>query len=231
MKLKLIITSLVFSLNVFAQVSQEKKIKSTSQKFLVNVSAGPSFRLAKVPSGYSPQIENYIKNLKSGFSYDISAYYMLRPTKGIGVKYNTYNSKGTLANISLTAPNGDKGFGTTSDNITITHIGPSYIFAQKSEMVEYKFDLSIGYMGYINKSYILGDYNIKGATFGLTGGFGLNFNINKNISLGPQVSFIGGAIKEFTIDGVNGYNTTIKLNNNVESLWRIDLGLNAIARF
>lgn len=231
MKLKLIIASLIFTLNILAQGNQEKDSKSAAQNFLVNVSAGPSFRLAKVPPGFTPQIENYIKNLKSGFSYDVSAYYMFRPSNGIGFKFNRYNSKGTLANVSLTAPNGQQGFGNTSDNISITHIGPSYIYAKKTDQLEYKFDLSLGYMGYLNKSNILGNYDIKGASFGITGGFGLNFNINENFSVGPQVNLIGGAINEFTIEGDNGYHGTFKLNNTVESLWRIDLGINAIARF
>ncbi|HEX8269103.1 MAG TPA: hypothetical protein VF581_04360 [Flavobacterium sp.] len=41
-------------------------------KFMVNVNAGPSFRIGKSPRGLSSEQQQYIKDLKSGFAFDAS---------------------------------------------------------------------------------------------------------------------------------------------------------------
>lgn len=230
MKFKLSIIAVFVSILCYSQ-SNENNFKTKDNIVLINISAGPSFRLGKMPPNVSPVFKNYVKDLKSGFSYDAHFNFMFDENRGLGLRYNSFNSKGSLNNVYVTAPNGQTGYGFTSDNITISYIGADYLYIDKSpnKKVEYKLNLSMGYMGYQDKTNVLGEYKITGSTFGMVTDFGVNFFITDYFSVGPQLGIVGGAIRRFDITGANGFKGTLKLDSkSVESLWRIDLGINAI---
>jgi hypothetical protein len=233
MNIKIVTLILLISNFIFAQDSQVRE-SVKDKHFIFNTSFGPSFRLGKTPNGLNSKQKEYIKDLKSGFSYDFTLYYTGNGENCFGIKFNRYQSKGSLANQDIVAPNGDSGYGTVSDNISITFIGPAFMIINESDngKWDYKLEVAIGYTGYLNKAAILDNYELKGATFGMTGGFGFNYKIAKNFSVGPQINFIGGALKQFDITGENGYKSSFKYpKEEFESLWRIDLGLNAIIKF
>lgn len=236
MKTKFAVLIFLISSSIFGQNNSYTQVGNPSKinHFIFNPSFGPSFRLAKAPKGLNSEQAKYIKDLKSGFSYDISLYYTGNGKNGFGIKYNKYRSKATLLNQEVYAPNGDYGFGNVSDDINITFIGPSFLLTDETNdgNFDFKVEIALGYMGYLNKSYILGKYDMEGSTFGMIGGLGFNYKIAKNFSVGPQVNFVGGTMKTFNIFGENGYQGIFKYpKNEYESLWRIDLGLNAIIKF
>lgn len=213
--------------------AQEKKKKSYEDKFALFASVNASFRVAETPSGLTASDEDYVRKLKSGTSFDISAYY-LNDEKGYGIKYNAYKSKGEkMASVNYDPAILDT-FG-YSDDITITFIGPSFIYTERpdAETGEAFLEVALGYMSYKNEaSYNFQKFTMKGGTFGMTAGFGYHFRLHRNILVGPNINFVGGVIRKFTIQYDNGFNSELNLDDEqFESLWRIDLGGSVKFRF
>ena len=238
--IKTIFSVLLFSLISFAAFAQTPETQNQNVNddthFIGTASFGAAFRVGSTPKGLSNEVKNYIDELKSGYSYDASVYYRWKKNDfGVGLKYNAYNSYGKLRNQELTDLDGTTGFGSTSDDITITFIGASYIVDKYKPSSRHGFtaEVALGYMGYKNDSKLLAsNYKISGSTLGLDISIGYKYTIFKNFSIGPQFGFIGGVIKKFDVEGSNGYNRTVKLDeDNYESLWRIDLSMAAIYRF
>jgi len=228
----------LFSVAASAQTPQtpETKTSNSDTHFIGTASVGAAFRIASSPKGLGKAVEDYVDGLKSGISYDASVYYRIKQKDfGFGVKFNAFNSSGTLSNQELTDIDGTTGIGSTSDAITITFIGASYIIDKYKPSTRHEFnaEVALGYMGYKDDSRIFANkYKITGSTLGMDVTVGYKYRVFKNFSLGPQVGFLGGVIKKFDVKGSNGYHTTLKLDkDNYESLWRIDLSLSAIYRF
>ena len=97
--------------------------------------------------------------MKSGLSYDLTAYYLKDGSNGFGIKYNVYQSSGTIRNQSLFLSDRTVISGDFSDDITISFIGPSFIISenQNSKLGEANLELAIGYISYKNDSRIIGN--------------------------------------------------------------------------
>lgn len=206
-----------------------------TSKFLVTANVGQSFRVASSPDGLNSEQKEYLKKLKSGLSYDISAYYLKEGRTGFGLKYNVYKSSGTIHNQQITLDNGAIVTGDFSDDITISFIGPSFILTEgeHARVGEANLELALGYLSYQNKSTIIGSpLKITGANLGMIGGMGYHFRITPHFLLGPQVNFVGGVLKKFKYKYPDGSTETIKLKDDeFENLWRIDLAIGAKFRF
>lgn len=213
----------------FGQTQQQTK----NPKFVVLANVGQSFRLAETPDGLSAADREYVKELKTGLSYDFSAYYV-KNESGYGLKYNVFRSKNDrISPISLDPI--VSGLTSVSDDITISYIGPTFIYTegQNAKVGEAFFEVSLGYMAYKNRAtFEYERFTIKGGTFGMIAGGGYHFRVHKQFLIGPQVSFVGGTIKKFKLQRSNGTTETIKLEkDNYENLWRIDLSISAKFRF
>lgn len=208
---------------------------SNNTNFILLANVGQSFRVASLPEGLTSEQKEYYKKLKSGLSYDISAYYLKDSKTGFGLKYNVYKSSGTINNQKITLDNGEIYQGNFSDDITISFIGPSFILTEDEDarVGEANLELAIGYISYQNKASILGSpLNMTGANLGMVGGMGYHFRITPYFLLGPQVNFIGGTLKKFKYKYEDGSTETIKLDDEkFESLWKIDLTIGAKFRF
>lgn len=208
---------------------------SKTSKFLLLANVAQSFRVASSPDGLNSAQKEYFKKLKSGLSYDISAYYLKDDRTGFGLKYNAYKSSGTIRNQQITLDDGTTYQGDFSDDITISFIGASFILTegQNSRTGEANLELAIGYMAYQNKSTIIGSpLKITGGNLGMIGGMGYHFRITPHFLVGPQVNFAGGTLKKLKYKYADGSTETIKLDKEeFENLWRIDLAIGAKFRF
>ena len=218
--------------------SKNEVFKSISYKrprfmFLANIAQ--SFRLASSPDGLNSEQKKYFKDLKSGLSYDLTAYYLKDGSNGFGIKYNVYQSSGTIRNQSLFLSDGTVISGDFSDDITISFIGPSFIISenQNSKLGEANLELAIGYISYKNDSRIIGNpLKITGGNLGMIGGMGYHFRLAPNFFFFFQMNFIGGMLKKLKYTYGDGSSETIKLNEDeYENLWRIDLAIGAKLRF
>ena len=204
-------------------------------KFLILANIAQSFRVAGTPSGLNSEQKKYIKQLKSGLSYDISTYYLKDSESGFGLKYNVYLSDGIIKNQPLVLQDGTTIRGDFTDDIKIAFIGPSFIMSQNenAKLGEANLEIALGYMSYVNNSTVIGaPTKISGGNLGMIGGMGYHFRLIPSVLLGPQVNFAGGVLRKLKFKYPDGTEETVKLDeDNFENLWRIDLALSAKFRF
>ena len=193
---------------------------SFAQKVSIIPSFGFAWRTAKIPDGLDSVISDHIKQLKSGYQYDISVYYNITPEIGLGVKYNQY-----IADASSTVSgfiNQTPVTSTITTNDNIYYVGPSVIYSNFNEDTRHKlyYDLSIGYISY--KS-VTGQVDTTGANLGAAITIGYMYALSPKIFIGPQVAFTGGTLTKMKVDGVSS-----TLNDEKENLHRVavSLGLN-----
>lgn len=203
-------------------------------KFIVSANFNYAYRLAKIDKSYSDIQRQYLKNLKSGLSYDVSAYYMVNDFIGVGLKFNSYNSSESIDDADIIAPNGDSGFGRISDDVTISFygVGAIYNLLERGSKHVVNMEVALGYMGYKNDAYALADYKFKGSTFGASLSISYQYMAFENFSIGPKFGLTGGALKKVELTGPDGFSETVKLDSeNAESLSRLDMGIVASYRF
>jgi hypothetical protein len=208
---------------------------SKKSGFLFTANVAQSFRVASSPDGLNSEQKDYLRKLKSGLSYDVSAYYLKEGKAGFGVKYNAYKSSGTLRNQDITLDDGTVFKGDLSDDITISFVGPSFILTEdtNARVGEANLELAVGYISYLNKATVAGSpIKMTGGNVGMIGGMGYHFRITPHLLVGPQVSFIGGVLKKMKYKYEDGSEETVKFGDEeFENLWRIDLAIGAKLRF
>lgn len=200
--------------------------------FLVTANVNYAYRLAKIDKSYTGIQREYLKNLKSGISYDISAYYMIKEELGFGLKFNTFNSSESIRGVNVVAPNGDTGYGYISDDITISFYGVSeiYRFGGKASKHSGFAEAAIGYMHYKNNAYALGNYTMTGGTLSSTLTVAYQYEAFKNFAVGPKLGLLSGFIRKFDVEGPGGYKDRLRLDS-AESFFRADMGVVASYRF
>ncbi|MCF6140747.1 hypothetical protein L1S34_05565 [Flavobacterium sp. K77] len=209
--------------------------KSENPKFLLMANLAKSWRVASSPDNLTAQEKKYYKELKSGSSYDFSAYYITNQSNGVGLKYNVFSSDAVLRNQVIDFGNGNFISGDIADNIKISFIGPSFIISDNlnGKLGEPSLELALGYMAYRNDASIVGNpVKITGGDVGIVGGLGYHFKVRPNFLIGPQFNFAGSVLKKLKYTYEDGSTQTIKLNEEeYENLLRIDLAIGAKFRF
>jgi len=195
--------------------------------FRAALTGGWSYRVAPISSGMSPYLEKYMKDLKSGYHYGVDLSYYFSEQLGFGLKGYNYRSKNELNNVSVTMSDGSTQYGTLSDNISISFIGPFFstrlLDGKKRNSLLLNF--GIGYMGYLDKAVLISDFTMKGSTVGLSWDIGYDIGLSKNIAIGFQLSYMIGTLTQYKLsDGIN--TETIRLQQgNYEGLSRIDVSI------
>lgn len=216
-------------------VSPPTEIVSKKSKFLIMATIAQGYRVAASPDNLDSTQKEYLKKLKSGLSKDISFYYLFEQEAAVGLKYNLYESNGTIQNQTLKLPNGTFINGAISDNIKITFIGPSLLMTEgkNSKLGEGNLEMALGYLGYENKGLIVGvPLKITGSNLGMIAGMGYHFRILPSFLIGGQVNFVGGVLTKIKYTYPDGTTKTEKLKDEaIENLWRIDLAVGAKFRF
>lgn len=198
-------------------------------RFRAAVNGGYSYRIAKLADNTPSDFENYMKDLRSGGNYGIDVSYYFSEQMGVGLKYNAYRSKNEIGNVYVTNnTDGSTRYGTMSDNITVSFMGPS--FCTRLMNMEKKncwvMNFALGYMGYTNKARLIDPYKLTSSTLGFAWDIGYDFGISNELSIGIQLSYVGGSLSQYKI--TNGYRTeTIKIEDskNYENLNRFDFSV------
>lgn len=102
-------------------------------RWRVSLSGGYGYRPAKLNANVPSEFTSYGNKLKSGWVLDGSAYYFLNPMLGLGLHANRFASSNSLANVYVTDAYGNTQYGTMSDNISITFVGPGAAFRRTFE--------------------------------------------------------------------------------------------------
>lgn len=209
--------------------------KTKNPKFLLMANLAKSWRVAASPDNLTAQEKKYYKELKSGSSFDIAAYYITNESSGVGLKYNVFRADAILRNQIIDFGDGNFVSGDIADDIKITFVGPSFIISDNASarLGEASLEIALGYMGYRNDASVVGSpLKITGGDVGMVGGFSYHFRLRPNLLIGPQLNFAGAVLKKLKYTYEDGSTQTIKLNEEeYENLWRIDLAIGAKFRF
>jgi hypothetical protein len=194
--------------------------------FKAAVTGGLSFRLAKIGDNVPSELEQYMKELKSGYHAGFDAVYYFHKMMGVGLKYDYFNSKNKIDQVYVTTPDGSTQYGELSDNISVIFLGPSFNarFRDKRQNT-IALGLGIGYVGYQDKGVLIRELTIKGNTIGICWDAGYDFQIADNWSVGFQLSIKTGMLTRIELD--DGVSTqSVKLEeDSYEDLYRIDLSI------
>ncbi|MDM1554497.1 outer membrane beta-barrel protein [Chryseobacterium indologenes] len=188
---------------------------SIAQKVSFVPSVGYGWRVAETPSGFSKQEKDYIKGLKSGLHFDLSAYYHINNV-GIGLKFSNYSAS---SNGMIAVNNSQRGTIyvpiSTTDNITF--MGTSIMYSNYNEPTKHKLfvDGSLGIISYTTKT---GNVKGTGSSLGLDAGFGYQYALSDHIFIGPKLSMTAGTLTKMKING-----TTMELGDAKEGLTRVSL--------
>jgi len=198
---------------------------SKQPKISIIPSAGFAWRTAELPSGLTNEERNYIKGLKTGFNFDIGAYYHLNGPVAIGVKYSHYSasSDGRISVIN-NAGNAVTAMINTKDNITF--FGPGFMISNYNESTKHKMslDLALGVITYTTKT---GSVKGTGSNLGAEIDFAYQYQISRNFLIGPKLGLTGGTLSKMKYNGVT-YNFD---EDQKEGLSRVSLSVAATFRF
>ncbi|MGZ9676263.1 hypothetical protein [Flavobacterium sp. GNP001] len=209
--------------------------KTRSPKILLMANFAKSWRVAASPDNLTAQEKKYYKELKSGSSFDIAAYYITNESNGVGLKYNVFRADAILRNQIIDFGGGNFVSGDIADDVKITFVGPSFIISDNASarLGEASLEIALGYMGYRNDASVVGNpLKITGGDVGMVGGFSYHFRLRPDLLIGPQLNFAGAVLKKLKYTYEDGSTQTIKLDEEeYENLWRIDLAIGAKFRF
>lgn len=211
--------------NMFLFLALLPMIFFTQQKVSIIPSVGYSWRLGEISSNIPADFKNHIKGLKNGVQFDVSTYYNINSSLGIGLKYNQFRTSNT-STVSLYDPYYNttiRGMITNKDRIS--YIGAGIIYSNFSEETRHKFyyDITLGVISYkSNITFIDNSTIIKGSTLGLSGNLSYMYAFSPKFFIGPQLGTTLGVLKNIKVDGEK-----TNLGNEKESLYRISLGVGA----
>lgn len=185
---------------------------------------GYAWRTAKTAEGLSAQEKEYVKGLKNGINFDISAYYHLKNEIGIGLKYSSFsaNSNGVISVIS--PQDGTENIAvSTKDNISF--IGPALIYSNFNLETKHKlyYDLALGLITYTSKTE---NVKLSGSNLGLDSNIAYQYAVTPQIYIGPKLGYTVGTLTKMKMSG-----QTFDLGDNKEGLGRVSLSFAATFRF
>lgn len=204
----------------FAQQTEHKE-----PKISIIPSVGYAWRTAKTPSGFSKSEQDYVKGLKSGVNFDISAYYHLKNIVAIGLKYSNYSASSD-GMLTVRDYNGNTFTSAVSTKDNISFFGPALMISNFSEATKHKMYLDMG-LGVISYSTKTGNVKGTGSNLGAEINFAYQYQISKNFLIGPKLGMTAGTLSKMKFNG-----QTIEFGEDQkEGLHRVSLSAAATFRF
>lgn len=219
-----------YQLNFFknSEVPRERVIGNRIYKhFRIALNGGYGYRTNKMSSTIPSDFSEYSKKLKNGFEFGGDLTYYFTEPLGIGLKYSSFKASNSMSNIYIEDSNGNRRYGSMSDNIGISFIGPVFStrFLNKDKTNAFLMNVALGYMGYKNNYTLIDPYKLTGSTMGMTFDIGYDFKFSSNLILGVQLSAISGVLTGYKLfDGSTTQNIELQ-KENYEGLNRLELSL------
>jgi hypothetical protein len=200
----------------------------SSPKIRLALNGGFSYDPKKFDNSSLSGLENYYKELRSGYHIEGDFTYFFDKYIGVGVKYSLFKSSNSMDNVNFEYQNGDEATGTLADDISITFIGPQFSsrFLNKSQKNALILNSAIGYLAYKNNQLLVDPITVKGNALGFVFEIGYDIGITENLAFGVQIGATSGNIKKLKIE--NGPITEeIKLSGNerLQASARLDFSL------
>lgn len=225
--LSLVLCILVFSNSLFSQEIEKKSNRDS--KFQLSISSGASFRIAKIDKNLNEVYRNQIKNLKSGWNYDLDLVYKTTKNHGFGLKLNQFLSNYTSSILIYYLDSNGNIINTSNllNSHKITFIGPVYRFESDRKNNSFCSNFYIGHVKYTNTETIfLGKTKQSASSLGFGFDYIYYFGLNKNFQIGPKLAYMTSTFSKYKQIYSDGSSEVIKFENNQrESLARIDLSV------
>lgn len=198
---------------------------SFAQKVSVMPSVGFAWRTAEMPKGITYEERNYIKGLKKGVNFDISAYYHVNHILGVGLKFSNYSASSD-GRLTVMDNQGNVVTGNVSTKDNITFFGPALMISNFSEQTRHKMfiDMGLGVISYTTKT---GSVKGTGSNLGAELNFGYQYQVSKNFLIGPKLGLTAGTLSKMKFNGV----TYEFGEEEKEGLHRVSLSAAATFRF
>lgn len=202
--------------------------KKEGIQFFVSGSAGFSWRAVKTAENIPSFLNEYYRNLKSGWYADLNTGLFFNENLGAGLFISLHHSKASLNDVCVTDHNNVTKCGVLSDNIRIACIGPTFnakIVNDKNNFV-FGAALGFGYMDYRDESQVVDPYLITGSTLASMLGMSAEFKVSENFMFSGYGRMVSGVLTKFTIEDGAGKTETIKVDNprDGESLLHLNFG-------
>ncbi|SEV89571.1 Outer membrane protein beta-barrel domain-containing protein [Chryseobacterium wanjuense] len=198
---------------------------SFAQKVSLMPSVGYAWRTAEMPKGITYEERNYIKGLKKGVNFDISAYYHVNHILGVGLKFSNYSASSD-GRLTVMDNQGNVVTGNVSTKDNITFFGPALMISNFSEQTRHKMfvDMGLGVISYTTKT---GSVKGTGSNLGAELNFGYQYQVSKNFLIGPKLGLTAGTLSKMKFNGV----TYEFGEEEKEGLHRVSLSAAATFRF
>lgn len=189
---------------------------------------GWSYQTSKIEDNLSSDMKEYTQGLQSGYHLGGDITCFVTEPIGIGFKYLLFKSSNSIENVDIDIKDGPHGFGSMSDNIAITFFGPSFNLRllSSNKRNALLFGLSIGYLGFKDKSTILNnDLTMTGSTIGIVYDLGYDIGISEIMSLGFNIALLRGTLNEYELSNGSKTQTTHLDKDPYLGLGHIDLSI------
>ncbi len=201
-------------------------LRKQYQHFRIALNAGYSHNLSEGDKGLPTDFRDYYKELAIGYHLGADLTYYFNRHIGAGFKYCVFKTANEMG-IYMEDENGTRRYGTLSDDIAITFIGPTFSArylnpGNKNALIT---GISLGYLKYANEMVLMDKFKLDGSSLGMIIDIGYDIGLSENFSLGFQIALISGNLTQ--IDVTNGTTTqTVKLDGGEEeSLYRFDFSI------
>lgn len=195
------------ALNSQPVAASKSFVKMADPRIRFSLYGGLSNVLAKNPDVTDAVLDQYSKNLESGYNLGSDFTYYFSNMSGVGIKCNMLRTSNSLNGVTIYDDYGHSQYGTISDDITFLFVGPSlnYRIIGTDKKGALYFSASAGYSGYYNKACVIDRLILSGSTLGSSIDVGYDMNLSKKVALGLKLSLTTGVLKKVTIN--DGYFT------------------------
>lgn len=175
------------------------------------------------------QAESYYNDMITGWFAGADLNYLFTLKYGAGIKYKIFETSGSIEGFFDPLDGINLFYTTYSEHIYVNYIGLSLFYHQwigKKERFKVTSEFSSGLATYRNEAEYLNSFLLlTGKNFGLDIGLGLEYHINRFLSVGAEISTFYSSIRKIKVsDGSNS--STVKLDkDNYENLSRLDLSV------
>ncbi len=251
LKASIIILMITLIFSIFHKLNAQEKLSITKEiqppiktvseyqtgKWQVSVKGGFAYRLAKTGSseqylinqGFEQKnVEDYFKQLKTGYKVSGQLHYMFWENIGLGINYQFHNSSGSLSGYIDPGDVATYVFVNVTSNIFTNFIGGSFLYKSwiKPTPLNIYTQISAGLTMYREETIV--SYSpslITGNAFGGNVELGIEYFIMKNFAISLSANTFQSTISKVKINDGKSTNEVELPDGLKEELTRVDINL------
>lgn len=208
-------------------------ISGSGTGLYTSATVGLGYLLAPLPNGSIPDFyKEYLKELRSGTSYHLNAFYFFNERIGLGIHYARFNTNNSVDRIIVYTPN-DTLIGPLSDNITTNYFAPTFYlkFGDTKQPILPMIAVGFGYTNYVNHASFAIPLKITSSSVGLHFLGILDINMGYNLALSLKGGIYSGSFTKAEVTDVNAGITRIVTSTEPENISRADLHIGLRYKF